>query len=462
MAVFLSSALCAQDLTGSWYGILEIPGKSLRVNFHIKLASGVFSSTMDSPDQGVHGIPTEKTTISEGKLTIEAPKMGLSYRATFDKVSNQLIGTFTQGPGELPLNLTRTQVAGEEKPKAKRPQDPTSFPYLQQEVSFGNKTAGNEISGTLTMPRDGKAKKIVVMVSGSGPQDRNEEVAQFNHRPFLVWSDYLTRNGIAVLRYDERGVGKSTGTFNGATTADFADDAKAAIDYIQSRADLKSMKIGVIGHSEGGMIAPMLASTSAAVKFIVLLAAPGVPISELLVQQNKDQMILAGVPDSTVARNSALNQQLYASANSLRGLNQAQFAPKLDSVLTKVFTTASNGTLSASEISRAVNSATSQVATPWFRYFIAFQPSAYLTKVKCPVLAINGTKDMQVSSGPNLRGISEGLSKAGNKNFTILPIKDLNHLLQLSRTGSGAEYAELEETVNPQALEAVATWIIKI
>lgn len=459
--LFISTISNAQNLTGSWYGVLEIPGKKLRINFHIKAIGDAFSSTMDSPDQGVSGIATEKTSINGNELTIEAPKMGLIYKGTFDKGNNELVGTFSQGPGTLPLKLSRTPILTE-KPLEKRPQDPVEFPYQQEEVKFKNNKAGIELAGTLTMPKTGKPTKIVIMVSGSGPQDRNEEVAQFNHRPFLVWSDYLTRNGIAVLRYDDRGVGKSSGKFNGATTADFADDVQAAIQFIQSRHDLKALKIGIIGHSEGGMIAPMVASSDPTVKFIVLLAGPGVPIAELLVQQNRDQMILAGLPDSTVTKNSALNHKIYTSTNSLQTLNENDFKLKLDSLLTKTFTEAAHGDMSSTEISQQVSSTIKQVASPWFRYFIAFQPAQYLSKVKCPVLAINGTKDMQVSCEDNLQGIRKGLEKAGNKNFTILPIKDLNHLLQLSTTGSGAEYAKIDETVNPQALEAVATWIKKI
>jgi len=458
VAMAITNFLYAQNLSGSWYGVLEIPGAKLRINFHVKEAGSDFITTMDSPDQGAKGILTDKTTIQGKEISIEAGKLRLVYKATYDAESNELKGTFTQGPGSIPLNLSRSEKSNE-KISVKRPQEPTDFPYQQEEVTFKNIGAGNELSGTLTLPKEGKVSKIVIMISGSGPQDRNEEVVQFKHKPFLVWSDYLTRKGIAVLRYDDRGVGKSTGKFSGATSADFADDVQAAIQYIKSRPDLKSLKIGLIGHSEGGMIAPMVASKNTAVKFIVLLAGPGIPISELMVEQGRNQMILSGLSDSAIVANSAINHEVYSAAVQYRNLKAADFKSKLDSVFFQVFRKNGNHTVSETVLSERVKSTSQQLNDPWFRYFLAFNPQDYLVKVKCPVLAINGTLDMQVSSESNLKGIRESLSKGGNKNFEIFPIKNLNHLLQLSKTGSLAEYAQIEETINPQALEKVTSWI---
>jgi len=460
-AVAMSNLLYAQDLTGSWYGLLEIPGGKLRVNFHVKAEGSTFITTMDSPDQGAKGLPMDRTTIQGSEISIEAVKLGLVYKASYDAQSDELKGTFTQGPGSLSLNLSRKEQ-NLEKVAVKRPQEPSDFPYQQEEVIFKNGVAGHELSGTLTLPRGGKVTKIVVMISGSGPQDRNEEAPQFKHKPFLVWSDYLTRRGIAVLRYDDRGVGKSTGKFSGATTAAFASDVQAAVEFIKSRPDLKSLKIGLIGHSEGGMIAPMVASINPAVKFIVLLAGPGVPISELMVQQGKDQMIISGLPDSAVIANSALNRKIYAAAVQYKYLNAADFKVKLDTALTEVFRKSAGNELTETAVSERVKSTSKQLIDPWFRYFISFDPQAYLQKVKCPVLAINGTLDMQVSYISNLAGIRASLLKAGNKNFEIVPIKNLNHLLQLAKTGSVAEYGQIEETVNPQALGKVSAWIEQI
>lgn len=460
MPLFLLAALLhAQDLTGSWYGSLNIQGTKLPIVFHVKGNEQGFTSTMDSPNQGAMGIPTDKTSIEGKNITIEAAKFGMVYKGTYQADSNLLKGVFSQGPMSLPLIFLRTPEPKTIVKPVIRPQDPTDFPYKQEEISFNNPKGGNQLSGTLTMPSSGKATKIVVLISGSGPQNRNEEIAQFNHRPFLVWSDWLTRHGIAVLRYDDRGVGKSTGVFNNSTSADFADDAEAAVNYIKSRADLNKLAIGLVGHSEGGMIAPMVASRNASVKFIVLLAGPGIPISKLMIQQNKDVMRLAGAPDSAITTAATLNEKIYANVISTKNLSNEEFKSKMSTFLTAELNSLQAG--SPGDLAQQVKTITNQVGGTWYRYFLAFDPAVYLSKVKCPVLAINGTFDAQVASGPNLNGIKESLTKAGHKHFEIVPLEGLNHLLQKSKTGSPNEYGEISETVNPIALQKVSDWINK-
>jgi pimeloyl-ACP methyl ester carboxylesterase len=460
---FLSNLLYAQDLTGSWSGVLQVPGTALHIVFNVSAASSGFTSTMDSPDQGARGIPTSTTNISGNDITIEAQNLGISYKGNFLPDSNIIKGIFKQGPANLPLTLSKGSEHKATVVKlAKRPQDPVNFPYKQEEVSFQNVKAGNQLSGTLTMPSSGKVSKIVVLISGSGPQNRDEEVLQFNHRPFLVWSDWLTRNGIAVLRYDDRGVGKSTGHQANATTADFADDAESAITYISQRPDLKGLAIGFLGHSEGGMIAPIVAVRNPLVKFMVLLAGPGVPISELMVKQNSEQMRLAGASDSIIVSTSATNRKIFTAVGNCKTLSAEDFKVKMDTVLFSIFRGDKMGNPSAENIAQLVSQEFKALNTPWFRYFIAFNPADYLTKVKCPVLAINGTLDMQVNSDANLNGIKTSLLKAGNKKFEIVPIPGLNHLLQKATTGSLSEYAEISETVNPIALEKVSNWINKL
>ena len=457
--MLLATLLNAQDLTGSWYGTLNIQGTKLPIVFHVKSNEQGFTSTMDSPSQGAMGIPTDKTSIDGKNITIEAAKFGMVYKGTYQADSNLLKGNFTQGPMSLPLTFSRTKEAKAIVKPVIRPQDPTDFPYKQEEVSFSNPKGGNQLSGTLTIPNTGKVTKIVVLISGSGPQNRNEEIAQYNHRPFLVWSDWLTRNGIAVLRYDDRGVGKSTGVFNNSTSADFADDAEAAVDYIKSRADLNKLSIGLVGHSEGGMIAPMVASRNSNVKFIVLLAGPGIPISKLLVQQNKDIMRLAGAPDNAVDAAATLNEKIYAAVINDKNLANEEFKSKMSTFLTAELN--GNQAGSPADIAQQVKTITNQVSGTWYRYFLAFDPAVYLSKLKSPVLAVNGTLDAQVASEPNLNGIKESLSKAGHKHFEIVPLEGLNHLLQKSTTGSPNEYGEISETVNPIALQKVSDWIKK-
>ncbi|WP_316812969.1 alpha/beta hydrolase family protein [Pedobacter heparinus] len=340
-----------------------------------------------------------------------------------------------------------------------RPQDPKDFPYKQEEVTFTNPTGGHSLSGTLSLPANGKASKIVILITGSGPQNRNAELAPYNHRPFLVLSDYLTRQGIAVLRYDDRGVGKSTGVFAKATTADFADDAEAAVNYIFSRADLKNMAIGLAGHSEGGMIAPIVASRNPKVKFVVLMAAPGIPVYQLYAQQIDNAMKLAGTPADEAAKKMATNLRIFTAMKDAAELPMEQAALTVELALRKEFDLLPVEALDSETKATVIQHTLSNYRTPWFRYFIGFDPAIYLTKVKCPVLAINGSLDFQVAPTENLAGIKTAMEKAGNKKFEIVPMEGLNHLFQKAATGAASEYGHIKETFNPAALQKISAWI---
>lgn len=454
--VLLASALFAQNIAGDWYGTLNIQGNKLHLVFHIIKTAETYASTMDSPDQNAFGLATDNTAFSNNQLTIQAAKFGLKYTGTFKADSNNIKGTFTQGPANLPLTLSHDKPTAALAP-ATRPQDPKDFPYKQEEVYFINPKAGDKLAGTLTMP-SGKVSKIVVLISGSGPQNRDEEIKQFNHRPFLVWSDWLTRQGIAVLRYDDRGIGKSTGDFTSATSADFADDAEAAVSFVKSRNDLKNLSIGLMGHSEGGMIAPMVASRNKDVHFIVLLAGPGTSIKKLMLQQTADQARLAGSNPAEIKQASEINEQVYNVVNQHRELTSAQLKPVLDTMLYQSLRKIPTASFKGKKMEDVVEQ-NNALLTPWFRYFLAFDPAEYLTKIKCPVLALNGTLDMQVNSTANLAAIKTSLQKAGNKNFQVMALPGLNHLFQKAVTGSVAEYAQSEETVNPVALQDVSVWI---
>ncbi|MDP9047596.1 MAG: alpha/beta hydrolase [Bacteroidota bacterium] len=448
----------AQGITGDWYGTLNIPGgATLHVVFHITKGGDTYTTTFDSPDQGAKGLATDKTTFTGNQLTIEATQFNFKYIGDYKPDSNKISGTFTQGGGSVPLTLTYG------KPSAAigsliRPQDPKDFPYKQEEVTFTNPRAGNILAGTLTMPSDGKASKIVVLITGSGPQNRNEEIIQFNHRPFLVWSDWLTRQGIAVLRYDDRGIAHSTGNFATATTADFADDAEAAVNYIRSRADLKNLKIGLMGHSEGGMVAPIVASRNKEIKFIILLAGPGVPIDHLMLKQVADQMRLGGAPPKAIERSSATNRKIYKLISQNPSLSSAQLKLQVDTLLYQELRTYPKTDLQNQSIDAIVKQS-AVLTSPWYRYFIAFNPADFLTKVKCPVLALDGTLDMQVNSEDNLAAIKASLEKGGNKYFQTVSMPGLNHMFQKATTGSVPEYAQILETVDPAALEKVSAWI---
>jgi pimeloyl-ACP methyl ester carboxylesterase len=445
--------LHAQDFSGNWYGILEVPGQKLRLTLHVTVNGPNYSTTLDSPDQKAFGQPTDKTTISGQEVTIDASSSGIVYKGKITPSGDEIKGLFIQGTS-FPLNFYRKEIT---IAAPKRPQTPVDFPYIQEEIAITNVKAGNILGATLTMPSNKKTSRIVIMISGSGPQNRDEELMA--HKPFLVWSDYLTRNGIAVLRYDDRGFGKSTGLFATATTADFADDAEAVVEFIRSRSDLKGLKIGLIGHSEGGLIAPMIASRNPNVGFVVLLAGPGIPIPDLMLKQNTDLLKVMGMADSTIKQTFLTYKVIYSSSNKYKSLPKANFKKQMDSVMYAEFHK-NNCTHETDEaIKQRVAALSNQLSTPWFRYFLGFNPQDYLSKVKCPVLAINGTLDLQVNAESNLKGIREGLIKARNKNFEIYPIQNLNHLMQLAKTGAVTEYSEIEETVNVQALNKVSSWI---
>jgi fermentation-respiration switch protein FrsA (DUF1100 family) len=344
-------------------------------------------------------------------------------------------------------------------PVAKKHLEPTTFPYKREEVTFKNTKGGNSLAGTLTTPANGKVFKIVVLITGSGPQNRDEEIKQINLRPFLVLSDWLTRDGIAVLRYDDRGVGKSTGIFAKANTADLADDADAAVNYIQSRRDLKDLSIGLIGHSEGGVIAPMVASRNKAVKFICLLAGPGVPTHEAMIQQGKNRMRLNGTSADDQKIMLAGTEDIYRILRDNAGLSLAKLKVKVDSMLYRNTQNAPTRLLHGKSVDEVVKLTSKQLLSPWIRYFILFDPADYLTKVKCPVLALNGTLDSQVECATNLAAIKNALQKGGNNNHQEIALPGLNHEFQKAKTGAESEYSQIYETMNPKALEQVSTWI---
>jgi alpha-beta hydrolase superfamily lysophospholipase len=444
----------AQSIVGDWSGTLKVPSGQLHLVFHIKQNGDSYTTVMDSPDQGALGFATAATTLTGNTVNIDASARGISYSGTFFPDSNKINGIFHQGGGSLPLSFSKTTVV--ELPKV-RPQDPKDFPYKQEEVAFDNPKGNDRLAGTLTMPADGKASKIVVLITGSGPQNRNEELLR--HRPFLVLSDWLTRHGIAVLRYDDRGIAKSTGVYGTATTADFAEDAEAAVNYILSRPDLKNLEIGLLGHSEGGLIAPMVASRNKNVKFIVLLAGPGVPVVQLMTKQTQDQM--RGLPQPAIDFASGLNHSLYETVAKNPGDSPQQLKVKLDSVTAAYVRSHPESGVPPAQVA-TLQQSNMQLVAPWPRYFYGINPADYLTKVHCPVLAIDGTLDLQVDAESNLAAIKANLDKAGDKNVTILKFDNLNHLMQKAQTGKVDEYAQISTTIEPEVLTAVSDWIGKL
>ncbi len=442
------------NIMGDWHGQLSVMGTKLRISFHISQQGEQLTTTMDSPDQGAMGIATTSTSFENNQLYISIKTLGAEYKGMIKDAVIE--GMFSQAGMEMELVLSR-EVIIEQKLQA-RPQDPSKpYPYHSEDVIFNNKHANNiKLAATLTLPNNIKNPTVAIMISGSGPQNRDEEIKAFNHRPFLVWSDYLTRNGIAVLRYDDRGVAESEGTQENATSEDFATDVEAAVEYLQNRQDLNFRNIGLIGHSEGGFIAPMVAAKNKDISFIVLLAGTGVDGATILTTQSRKAAELAGATVEQLKFNEKISNQIFAmvkneSDTSILKNKLSDFlqATKLNAPkeLTKDLTEAT------------IKQQVKVLSSNWFNYFIKTNPDDFLSQVNCPVLAINGEKDFQVLPELNLSGIKQSLTKANNKDFTLKELVGLNHLFQTAETGALNEYAKIEETISPVALKIVADWI---
>jgi fermentation-respiration switch protein FrsA (DUF1100 family) len=431
------------DIDGAWLGTLEVgAGIKLRVVFHIVNTDSGLVATMDSPDQGMNGLPTTKTTRDGTKLKIGVQKLSGAFEGTIDLDTNSIVGTWTQG-AEMPLVLHRLKYQSELE--LRRPQNPTKpYPYHDEDVSYENKLQSDTLAATITIPPGKGPFPAVVLITGSGPQDRDESL--LGHKPFLVLSDYLTRHGIAVLRADDRGTAKSTGDFATATTADFATDTEAAIAYLKTRPEIDPRKIGLIGHSEGGIIAPMIAARNPDVAFIVMMAGSGVPGDEILVAQVQAIAESSGKTHEEAVKTAAQQREILALVKS----------EKDPAVLEKVL----KEKLSGEGLDAQAGIEIKALTSPWFRYFMAYDPATALRKVTCPVLAINGEKDMQVPPKQNLPAIRKALEQAGNKHFEVDELPGLNHLFQTAKTGSPAEYASIEETISPVALDKMSTWIL--
>lgn len=444
----------SQEVTGDWYGNLSAMGSEIGFVFQITKNGETFSGTMSVPQQNANGIPLSSVTLSENTLTIKFDPAGLTYSG---KVNNrQIDGTFSQNGMTFPLALTR------EKPEAKkinRPQEPKApFPYESEEVTFENSLEKITLAGTFTYPKT-KNFPVVILISGSGQQDRNAEI--FGHKPFWVIADYLSRNGVGVLRLDDRGVGKSGGDPSTSTSLNFASDTEAAFQFLKKNPIVNAKKIGLIGHSEGGMIAPIVAAKNPSFQFIVLLAAPGIPCDELLLEQSYLIGKSSGMNETELLETKKINQQIYTVVKSEKS-NDVALA-ELESIFFDMYKddTAFN-TLEEKDKKTVVQQQIGPLLTPWYRYFIRYRPEVNLEKITCPVLVLNGEKDLQVPPQTNVEGIKKALLKAKNKSVTTKVYPNLNHLFQECKTGSVEEYGTIEQTFSPQVLQDIKDWILKL
>ena len=402
---------------------------------------------MDSPDQEVKGIPVTTTTFENSKLTLKIANLGFEYNGEFE--GNAIKGTLKQNGQVFPLNLSRGET---ENQTLKRPQEPTKpYSYYSEDITFQNKKANVTLAGTLTLPQKEGIYPVVILITGSGAQNRDEEV--FGHKPFLVIADYLTRNGIAVLRYDDRGFAESTGNFSTANTFDFASDVESAISYLKTRKEINAKKIGLIGHSEGGTIAPIVAAAEPKdVDFIVLLAGSGLQGDKLMLLQKEKLEQAMHIDEQQIAKGQKIFRGAYAI---ILGSNA------VDSNLKNKVGTYLKQALGSQATEEMISTITNQIVNPWMFNFLRYNPVPTLEKVKCPVLALDGEKDLQVPAQENLSAIKTALEKGGNKNVTTKVFPNLNHLFQDCKTGLPNEYSEIEETFSPAALDEITKWIKK-
>ncbi|MEG2337113.1 MAG: alpha/beta fold hydrolase, partial [Bacteroidales bacterium] len=407
---------------------------------------------------GVYGIKVETIIMKDSLLSLKIPKLYMEYKGRYlsqDKIKGQ----FKQNGILIPLVLERSTSTDLTKTQVLRPQTPVKpYPYYNEEVVFDNTEANIHLAGTLSLPHKEGGCPAVILISGSGAQNRDEEV--FGHKPFEVIADYLTRNGIAVLRYDDRGVGQSTGQFEGATSFDFASDVKAALKYLKSRKEINAKQIGLIGHSEGGLIAPLVAVDYKEVCFLVLLAGPGLPGGDILLQQQALIGHEQGMSDSLIAQNKKWHTIIFDHIKNTKD-------PKvLEQVIIALVHEYANtqmplDSMDAQQVEDILNRQIRNILNPWMLNFIKYDPSVVLQKIKCPILALNGEKDLQIAPKENLAAIKKALKKAKNKNVTIQELPNLNHLFQECSSGNPAKYREIEQTFSPKALQIISDWIQK-
>lgn len=435
---------------GTYLGTLQAGPARLRLVFRIERARGERGAgTMDSLDQGAMGIPCESVVLrADRSVTLRCAAVRGEFVGTLNADASEIDGTWTQGGQDFPLLLVRGQP-----PELKRPQEPKPpFPYRTTDVKIDQAADRITLAGTLTMPESLEPVPAVILITGSGAQDRDETL--LGHKPFLVIADALTRAGVGVLRLDDRGVGGSTGSLEAATTVDLARDTAAAIDWLAKQPGVDPKRIGLIGHSEGGLIAPMLATSREDVAFMVLLAGPAQQGDALLVEQTGLLAAAGGADAAVVDVMRRTLTDLIAQAKD-PAVPQAELQGKLRGALLA----------KASELPAGVYEAMDaypvMLASPWMRAFLAYDPVPTLERVRCPTLALFGERDLQVPPGSNEPLARAALAKTGlGERATIRVVPGVNHLFQPCTTGGLAEYAQIETTFDPATLKAMAEWIV--
>lgn len=430
------------QVEGYWKGQIDLGAQKIEMGFDIKVTEKGFATTLDIPAQGAFDVPVDKTEFHQGKLDLRMDAMNATYSGELKGLAIE--GSFTQHGVSFPLILERAV----KEAKQARPQDPKPpFNYKAEEVTFANPKEGNSLAGTLTIPEGEGPFPAMVLVSGSGRQNRDEEL--MNHRPFWVVADYLSRRGIAVLRYDDRGMGGSTGEVMEATSLDFSYDAEAAFDFLRNRKEINASQVGILGHSEGGIINFMVAARRPEVAFLISLAGPAVKGIDVLKEQQKAILRAQGMTEEMIQFSTNANAQLFDIVETSKDRAEA------DSLMRQLL----KGWGYNEELTEQT---VGQMTSAWMYFFLKYDPAEAIVKTNCPALLLNGSKDVQVIASQNLPAYQKLIDENGKTNLTLQEFPALNHLFQHCETGAPAEYATIEETISEEVLERLTQFVKEV
>lgn len=426
-------------LEGDWAGQIDTGALKLRLALHVHTKEGVETATLDSPDQGAMGLPAA-LTIDGRQVRISVQGAAGAFSGSLNATGGELSGTWSGAP----THLTRLAAGASPAAGPHRPQTPhPPFPYAEIESRFASADGKAQLAGVVTLPPGPGPFPAVALISGSGPQTRDEEI--FGHKIYAVIADALSRRGIAVLRWDKRGLGQSTGDYKDATSADFAEDAEGAARWLRSRSEINPDRVGLLGHSEGGLIAPMVAGRDPKIAFVVLLAGPAVRGDQIILEQGRLIAAAMGAPNAVLDAQEGLQKRLFAAVAAAPDTASADKAAR--EVLAQT-------PLSPDQIAAQARVA----ASPWFRWFLTYDPAPALKRLTIPTLALIGEKDLQVPPDRNLPALKAAL--AADPQVTVEAVPGVNHLFQTAKTGTPAEYVQIEETMAPAVLARVGDWIL--
>lgn len=432
----VQAAAPAPDLGGAWEGRISVGGQSIRIVFRVDAAG---NAVMDSPDQGARNIAVDRPTVENGVVRFVVPVIQGRFEGTRSDDGQTLTGVLSQGGVTLPLVLTRS---ADTVALAARPQTPSPpFPYRSEEVAFDNPAApGVRLAGTLTLPEGAGPFPAVVLITGTGPQDRDETIE--GHRSFAIWADVLTRRGVAVFRFDDRGVGASTGNFGAATGVDFASDVTAVFEGLSARPEIDPARVGLIGHSEGAVFAYLAMEEGLRPAWLVTLAGPTVSGGEIITEQSRRIATAMGAPSEAVENGAVVQRALIAAVAANAGDGEA--------VRREVEAVALANGMPPEAAARTA----AGMSNAWYRGYVAYDPADAIRAIRVPMLAVFGDKDLQVPADQNAPALTQLKPDA---DVVVLP--GLNHLFQPAGTGLMAEYGEIETTLDPSVIRTVVDWV---